>query len=96
MCHFATIKTEDTGGRLTLVSRALFYRIHETKRISLELLTQAIISANGTELSIGSKGKFCIELYETKYGKEKFIVEALFTDLFIGGILGLDVMEKND
>ncbi|CAC5382132.1 unnamed protein product [Mytilus coruscus] len=56
--------------------------IQKKKRPDLEPITQVIISANGTELSIAGKGKFCIEI-----GKEKFIVEALVADLSIDGIL---------
>ncbi|CAG2215715.1 unnamed protein product [Mytilus edulis] len=81
----------DTGATVTLVSHALFYRIQKKERPELEPITQVIISANGTELSIASKGMFCIEI-----GQDKFIVEALVADISIDGILGLDFMKKNN
>ncbi|CAG2215679.1 unnamed protein product [Mytilus edulis] len=81
----------DTGATVTLVSHALFYRIQKNERPELEPITQVIISANGTELSIAGKGMFCIEI-----GQDKFIVEALAADISIDGILGLDFMKKNN
>ncbi|CAG2215708.1 unnamed protein product [Mytilus edulis] len=81
----------DTGATVTLVSHALFYRIQKKERPELEPITQVIISANGTELSIAGKGMFCIEI-----GQDKFIVEALVADISIDGILGLDFMKENN
>ncbi|CAG2249542.1 unnamed protein product [Mytilus edulis] len=66
-------------------------KIHKKERPELEPITQVIISANGTELSIAGKGMFCIEI-----GQDKFIVEALVADISIDGILGLDFMKKNN
>ncbi|CAC5368540.1 unnamed protein product [Mytilus coruscus] len=77
------------GATVTLVSHALFYRIQKKERPDLEPITQVIISANGTELSIAGKGMFCIEI-----GQDKFIVEALVADISIDGILGLDFMKR--
>ncbi|CAC5410714.1 unnamed protein product [Mytilus coruscus] len=79
----------DTGATVTLVSHALFYRIQKKERPDLEPITQVIISANGTELSLAGKGMFCIEI-----GQDKFIVEALVADISIDGILGLDFMKR--
>ena len=80
----------DNGATVTSVSHVLFYRIQKKERSDHKPITQVLISENGTELSVAGNGKFCIDT-----GQEKFIVQALVTDLSIEGIFDLDFMKRN-
>ncbi|XP_071161075.1 uncharacterized protein [Mytilus edulis] len=80
----------DTGATLTLVSTKVYDLIPDLYRPHLSATKSQIKSACGNFLNLRGKGSFTLD-----FGKEKFISEAVVTDLQVDGILGLDFMKKN-
>ncbi|CAG2195983.1 unnamed protein product [Mytilus edulis] len=80
----------DTGATLNIVSSKVYDSIHDLCRPHLSETKSQIKSVCDKYLSLNGKGSFTLE-----FGKEKFISEAVVTDLQVDGILGLDFMKKN-
>ncbi|CAG2248643.1 unnamed protein product [Mytilus edulis] len=80
----------DTGATLTLVSSRVYDLMSDLCRPHLSETSSQIKSVSDKYLSHRGKGSFKID-----FGKEKFILEAVVTDLQVDGILGLDFMKKN-
>ncbi|XP_071136906.1 uncharacterized protein [Mytilus edulis] len=80
----------DTGATLTLVSTRVYDLIPDLCRPHLSETKSQIKSVCDKYLNLNGKGSFTLE-----FGKEKFISEAVVTDLHVDGILGLDFMKKN-
>ncbi|CAG2252736.1 unnamed protein product [Mytilus edulis] len=80
----------DTGATLTLVSSRVYDLMSDLCRLHLSETSSQIKSVSDKYLSHRGKGSFKID-----FGKEKFILEAVVTDLQVDGILGLDFMKKN-
>ncbi|XP_063448081.1 uncharacterized protein LOC134727630 [Mytilus trossulus] len=80
----------DTGATLTLVSKRVYDSIPDLCRPHLSETRSQIKSVSDKYLSLKGKGSFTLD-----FGKEKFISEAVVTDLQVDGILGLDFMKKN-
>ncbi|XP_071176265.1 uncharacterized protein [Mytilus edulis] len=80
----------DTGATLNIVSSKVYDLIPDLCRPHLSETKSQIKSVCDKYLSLNGKGSFTLE-----FGKEKFISEAVVTDLQVDGILGLDFMKKN-
>ncbi|CAG2210801.1 unnamed protein product [Mytilus edulis] len=80
----------DTRATLTLVSTRVYHSIPDLCRPYLSETRSQIKSVSDKYLSLRGKGSFTLD-----FGKEKFISEAVVTDLQVDGILGLDFMKKN-
>ncbi|CAC5417054.1 unnamed protein product [Mytilus coruscus] len=79
----------DTGATLTLVSTRVYDLIPDLRRPHLGETKSQIKSVCDNYLSLRGKGSFQMD-----FGKEKFISEAVVTDLQVDGVLGLNFMKK--
>lgn len=80
----------DMGATVTLVSESLYKRLPMSVRPNLHTVTQNIMTANSTALSVHRKPEFNVYIDQmTHYS------EAIVAKLKIDGILGLDFMKAH-
>jgi hypothetical protein len=80
----------DTGATVTLVSESLYKRLPMSVRPNLHMITQTIMTANSTELSVNGKAEFNVCIDQMTYYSE-----AVVAKLKIDGILVLDFMKAH-
>ena len=80
----------DTGATVTLVSESLYKKLPMSVRPNLHEVTQTIMTANSTALSVHGKAEFNVCIDQMTYYSE-----AIVAKLKIDGILGLDFMKAH-
>ena len=80
----------DTGATVTLVSESLYKKLPMSVRPNLHEVTQTIMTANSTALSVHGKAEFNVCIDQMTYYSE-----AIVAKLKIDGFLGLDFMKAH-
>jgi predicted aspartyl protease len=80
----------DTGATLTILSDRVYAEIDKSSKIGLSPITQRIVGADGTLLTVQGKGLFYI-----KFGSQEFKTQAVIANIKTNGIIGLDFLQTN-